>query len=389
MIIIDGPYISEFLLQTIRDKKFQIISTPAARQMITDDSLNWISEEDAVQIFKENPNTRIYTNSENSISWIENNFSFSDLPNKIRIFKNKIMFREMIVDSFPEYFYKGVKYSELRELNIDEYKFPFIIKPAVGFFSLAVYKVDDKNDWNKVLENIENEIDKVKGLYPKEVVNINDFIIEEYIDGDEYAIDCYFDDNGEPVILNILHHIFSSNKDVSDRVYTTSKKIIEELKNEIQEFLVTIGTQAGLKNFPAHIEVRINKGKVVPIEVNPLRFGGWCTTGDQSWYAWGINSYEYFFNNKKPNWEDIFRTRENNNYNIIVLDNNSGIDKNQIEYFDYDKLLSDFKNPLSLRKADYKKFPVFGFLFTETTPGNDKETHKILTSDLKKYIKTK
>lgn len=58
-----------------------------------------------------------------------------------------------------------------------------------------------------------------------------------------------------------------------------------------------------LKNFPAHIEIRIDKnGNINPIEVNPLRFGGWCTTGDISWYAYGFNSYEYFLKGKKPDW---------------------------------------------------------------------------------------
>ena len=38
---------------------------------------------------------------------------------------------------------------------------------------------------------------------------------------------------------------------------------------------------AGLKNFPLHTEVRVNeKGEIIPIEVNPMRFGGWCTTAD-------------------------------------------------------------------------------------------------------------
>ena len=58
-----------------------------------------------------------------------------------------------------------------------------------------------------------------------------------------------------------------------------------------------------------------------------------------------------------------------------------------IEYFDYNKLLADFTKPLSLRKADFRKFPLFGFVFAETKCGDDEELNKILTSDLRKYIK--
>ena len=390
MIIIDKPYVSEFLIRTIKENNFQIISTLNAREMIQDSSLNWISEKEARNIFENNPNTRIYTNSENSISWIERNFGSSYLPDQIHIFKNKIKFRELIRDSFPDYFFLGVKFDEIRGLNIAEMRFPFIIKPAVGFFSLAVHKVDNPNEWNQILEKIDNEIEKLKGLYPKEVVDITDFILEEYIEGDEYAIDCYFDNEGEPVILNILHHVFSSENDVSDRVYSTSKEIMEKYSSEIKGFLKTIGAKTNLRNFPAHVEVRIDsKGKVVPIEVNPLRYGGLCTTGDISWYAYGFNSYEYFLENKRPDWKEIFSTREKKKYSIIVLNNNSGIDENEIDYFDYDLLLKDFKKPMSLRKVDFKKYLVFGFLFVETNVGKEEELDQILTSNLRKYIKVK
>jgi len=387
MILIDKPYVSEFLIKTIKENNFQIISTSVAREMIPDESLNWITEEEAKKVFESNPNTLLITNSENSISWIENNLGSTELPNQIRTFKNKIEFRKLLSASFPNYFFKAVEFHQLRNLIIEKIKFPFIIKPSVGFFSIAVHKVDKPNEWNNILKKIENEIENLQGLYPKEVIGITEFIIEEYIEGKEYAVDCYFDENGDPVILNILHHKFSSANDVSDRVYSTSEEIMNEYKSEIQNCLTTIGEKTNLKNFPAHIEIRIDeKGNLNPIEVNPLRYGGWCTTGDLSWYSYGFNSYEYFLTGKKPNWEEIFRTRKNKKYSIIVLDNNSGIEANDIEYFDYDKLLNDFEKPMSLRKVDFKKYGVFGFLFTETSNGNEMELDNILTSNLKKYI---
>lgn len=390
MIIIDKPYVSDFIIQTIKENSIQIISTPEARKIVSDKSLNWINEEDAKKIFEKNPNSSLYTNSENSISWIENNLANTNLPEQINIFKNKIKFRELIKESFPNYFYKGVKFEELRKLNIDDLKFPFILKPAVGFFSIAVIKVDNPDDWADVLNKTEIEIEKFRDLYPKEVMDMSDFIIEEYIEGEEYAIDCYFNKDGEPVILNILHHIFSSANDVSDRVYSTSTELINRYKDAIYNFLKPVGKQAKLKNFPMHVEIRINaNGEIAPIEINPLRYGGLCTTGDLSWYAYGINSYKYFLEGKEPDWNEISKSRQDKKYSLIVLDNNSGIKENEIESFDYDLLLKDFEKPLSLRKMDVKEYLVFGILFVETKQGNDKELNHILTSDLKNYIKTK
>ena len=183
------------------------------------------------------------------ISWIEKNFNTSALPALIQLFKNKISFRELIKDAFPDYFFKGVKVDALRDIDTATLKFPFVIKPAVGFFSLAVHKVDDLSEWNPVLKTIESEIRDCKGMYPEKVVDTSHFIIEEFIEGEEFAIDCYFNNEGNPVILNCLHHIFSSEKDVSDRVYTTSKEIIEKHKPEIEDFLSFIGSKTHLRNF--------------------------------------------------------------------------------------------------------------------------------------------
>jgi len=388
MIIVDKPFVSDFLIKTIKEKNIQIIATETAKEMIGDVELNWISEKDAIQILNNDKNEKLYTNSENAIQWIEDNLTSSILPEHAEIFKNKVRFRELIADQYPEYFFKAIKYDDLKSFDPKTIEFPIVLKPAVGFFSIGVNKIDTIEEWNPTLEKLEVEIEKTNHLYPEKVVNVSDFIIEEIIEGDEFAIDCYFDENGKPVILNILHHVFSSGKDVSDRIYSTSKEIIEKNHNNILDFLKMIESKTNLKNFPAHVEVRIDEsGKINPIEVNPIRFGGWCTTADLTWYGYGINSYEYFLKGLRPDWDEVFKTREGKIYSIIILDNNSGIHPKQIEFFDFDLLLKDFEKPLDLRKVDYTVQPFFAIMFVETTMRNEDELNQILTSDLKKYIK--
>ena len=146
---------------------------------------------------------------------------------------------------------------------------------------------------------------------------------------------------------------------------------------------------AGVKNFPVHIELRRdNDGALLPIEVNPMRFGGWCTTADMSFIAYGFNPYLYFFLQKKPNWSEVLKGKEGKLFSIIVLDNSTGIDINEIKSFDYENLLSCFEKPLELRKIDYKKYSVFGFLFTETRDDNFIELKNILDSDLNEFVST-
>lgn len=386
MILIDNPYISDFLIRTIKENNFEIISTKEARSLINDDSLNWISENVAKNKILNSTNPLIYTNSENSLTWIFKNLNETKLANQIRLFKDKLQFRELTKGMFPDFLFRKIKIDDIQTLDIDELKLPFVIKPSLGFFSIGVHIIRNKSDWNSAIKEL--NYDNLKSIYPKEVMDASTFIIEEYIEGEEFAIDAYFNNDGEVVILNILHHMFSSSTDVSDRVYSTSQSIILKYKESVEEFLKPIGIKADLKNFPLHVEVRIDeKGVIKPIEINPQRFGGWCTTGDLSWYAFNFNSYQYFIQNKKPNWDDIFKNKKDEIYSIILLNNNSGFKPSEISYFDFDMLKQNLENILVIRKLDFTKYHAFGILFTETSEGNERELKEILKSDLSKYIR--
>src|SRR5690554_2817570 len=388
MILIDQPYVSDFLIRTIKENNFEIITTEEALSMINDDSLNWVSEEDARNRILNTPNPLVYTNSENALAWVFKNLEEIKLPDQISLFKDKFKFRELTKDLFPDYLFRKVKIEDIQSLELDELTLPFVIKPSLGFFSIGVHLVHTKADWDAAKKELNYE--DLKSIYPEEVMDASIFIIEEYIEGEEFAIDAYFNKDGDAVILNILHHKFATGSDVSDRVYSTSQSIIRTYKEPIEAFLKPIGEKAGLKNFPLHIEIRIDKNGVIkPIEINPLRFGGWCTTPDLAWYAFKINSYEYFFQNKKPDWEEIFKTKKDEITSIILLNNNSGINPSDIYHFDFEALSQDLENILVIRELDFNKYPAFGIIFTETSEGNKQELSEILISDLSEYIRVK
>ena len=277
MYLLDKPYISDFLIETIKENHYQVVATKAAKALVDDSSLNWISEEKAIAIIKNNSLQRLYSNSENALSWINKHFEKSELSKQINVLKDKAEFREQIKSIFPDFKFKKVKLENIQNIKASELSFPFVIKPSIGFLSIGVYIIHNENDWIKA--KTELTPNNLKSIFPKNVLDTSHFIIEDLIQGEEYAIDYYHNDKGEVVILNILQHIFSSGTDTSDRVYSTSKAIIKQHKADFEEFLNTIGTKLNLKNFPAHAEVRIDeKGKIIPIEINPLRFGGWCTS---------------------------------------------------------------------------------------------------------------
>lgn len=389
MFFVEYPYISEFFKKTLHDNRIPVVATDAAKQLDLFPGTKFISEEDAVNLVKKTDNPIIYTTSENALDWITTNLAFSSLPEKIKLFKDKLRFRGLTESIFPGFTYKEVRIEDLKRIQFPDLPLPFIIKPSVGFFSTGVYKVSSYMEWEKTISSIFVEIDQIKDLYPEEVLNTSSFILEECIRGEEFAIDAYYDSSGGAIILGICKHIFASDKDVSDRVYTTSKEIIEDNLPEFTDFTGKIGKLAGVKNFPVHIELRrTGEGLLFPIEVNPMRFGGWCTTADLSFLAYGLNPYLYYYNQKKPNWPEILTGKEKKLCSIIVLNNSTGVDVNKITSFDFDKLLSCFEKPLELRKIDYKKYPVFGFLFTETREENQQELNYILDSDLNEFVST-
>jgi len=388
MILLDKPYVSEFLQETIAKNHIPDLDTKIAKQLATKDDIEFISPEDAIAIKREDENTLIFSNSENNISWVEQNIGFSDLPESIHQFKDKIRFRKTISSMYPDMFFMGVKFEDLDSLDVSKLKFPFIIKPAIGFFSMGVHTVDNQNEWKDTVKTIQDEIEKNKSIYPIEVINTSEFIIEEIIQGEEFAIDCYFDKEGKPVITNILKHVFSSGKDVSDRIYFTSKNTVKEQLAPMQKFLDKIAKLVDVKNFPTHVEVRLtDNGEIIPIEINPMRFGGWCSSPDLAYHAFGINIYESFFNREKPNWDKILKDKDDKITSIVILDNSTGIDGHNIESFDYDKLLEGFSEPLEMRKTDFREYPVFGMLYCKTDKEDSPELMNILKSNLREFTK--
>lgn len=387
-IILDKPYVSTFLKKTLEEIEVNVLKNESVREFELSDRISVVEKPILIEKLIEDNNNLIYCNSENSIDWIMDNLNFLDLPEKIKVFKDKVRFRVLLKEIYPEFFYQEIKFEDLDRIDTVVLKMPFILKPSIGFFSMGVYKINTTDEWSSALEQLKHDVQQFKRDFPIEVVNPDKFIIEEYINGEEFAIDAYYNNEGKPVILNILKHLFSSDEDVSDRVYITSKEIMRSYHKVFLDFLAKMGGLISLRNFPIHIELKVDSNKrVVPIEVNPMRFAGWCTT-DIAYYAYGINVYEYYFSQKKPNWDMILERMNDKIYSIVIADTPKDVDVSEIE-IDYESLTSYFSNPMEIRRIDYHKHPVFAFIFAETDPNNWDEIDNILRSDLKEYVITK
>lgn len=386
MILVDHPYVSDLLRRTIMDHNLPVVLTPAALNLGFESAPGAISETAAIELVKQRPNTRVLSNSENAIGWVAENLKFTGLPEAIDLFKNKVRFRQLLEPMYPDFRFKEISPGEIPNLDPRDIGHPFVLKPAVGFFSLGVHVINQPEDWPQALNKIQGQLDNPHQFYPAEVLDSSSFILEEIITGTEYAIDAYFDGEGVPVITNILEHLFSSDADVSDRVYMTSEKIVRENLAPFTGWLASVGNLVGLRDFPVHVEVRVNAaGQITPIEINPMRFGGWCTTADLTAMAYDFNPYVAFLADQRPDWDAIFSTRHDKVFSLVVLDNSTGLAPSSIKSFDFEKLSATFAKPLEIRPIDHNKHPLFGFLFAETAAENPEELKRILHSTLVEF----
>jgi len=114
-----------------------------------------------------------------------------------------------------------------------------------------------------------------------------------------------------------------------------------------------------------------------------MRFCGWCIT-DIAQNAWGINVYEYYFKNIKPNWNEILLNSSDDYFYFTIGDIPANINRSKIKSIDYESYLKNISNPLDIRKIDYKTKPVFAIVFGKT---NDyKEIEDLLALDMNQFI---
>ena len=188
MFIIDLPYVSDLLRQTLLSNQFPVLKTPDAVMLLPKEGIHFISEKEAIEKYKTGEIPTIYTSSENSIGWIAKNLSFSELPEKVELFKNKLKFRMQVSALYPDFYFREVDPDKIEDIEYGELPKPFIIKPNVGFFSLGVHQVSSPESWEKVKIKIREEAEVIQDTYPKEVLDTAKFIIEEIIEGEEYTI---------------------------------------------------------------------------------------------------------------------------------------------------------------------------------------------------------
>ncbi|MCD8351620.1 MAG: ATP-grasp domain-containing protein [Planctomycetaceae bacterium] len=381
MIILDSSYVSPEIVAYAAATNTPVLDNDAARAASGSYEVNLLSETDFAA--RLNQGARLYTTSENSLGWVLAHATDPDLRRAIALMKDKAALRESLAPLYPDYRFRVVDADDLASINVDELCLPVVLKPAVGFFSVGVHIVATPEDWRRAVAAIATLRENWKSDFAAGVVDNGRFIIEEFIGGDEYAVDAYYDENGEAVVVNILRHEFSSEADVSDRLYYTSPEIIRERLGEFTDYLNRVGERLAIRDFPLHLELRLSDKGIIPIEFNPLRFAGWCTT-DLALFAYGIHTYGMYLQNRRPDWDAALKRKDGNIYSLVILDKMTA---DGARGFDWKKAKANFTEVLSARVLG-PEAPVWGFMFTRTPATAREEIDTFIQSDLREYMLT-
>lgn len=173
--------------------------------------------------------------------------------------------------------------------------YPVICKPLMGYASNNVIKANNDKELEKAIHKIKISNKFVmSSLYEFEESNyISTVIVQEYIKGNEVAVDGYID-NQEVNILSIIDKPdVSSGPYFPDKTHILPSKLEEGILLKIKNEVIKCIDALNLNNSPFHIEARIRNGSIYIIELGARVGFPSCL-----YYASGINIFTLILDQK-------------------------------------------------------------------------------------------
>lgn len=290
-----------------------------------------------------------------------------DDPEKIRIIetlKNKHHFRDLIHPIFPDFVYKKIPLNQMDTITVEKGK-KYCIKPVKGYWGSAAHIIDDSTDMKALQKQMTTELTKNISFFSDKVLSKDELILEQFLDGEEYAVDMYFDENGKPVILNICHHPIPPRREYLHVVYYTGKGVFDELYMRMYKFLEDVNHSLNAKSFPVHAEFKLTAEGLIPVEFNPMRFGS-DGFADLGFHAYGNNHFLCFAGNIQPDWNSILSKREGKYFAFYLGYNGTDIDPSLYRP-DARQFRKLFSNIITDTALNYRNTLAFSVVYFEET----------------------
>ncbi|MDV6167184.1 ATP-grasp domain-containing protein [Flavobacterium sp. DG1-102-2] len=295
----------------------------------------------------------------------------------IEVLKDKYCFRELVKDA--HYQIKKVALDELTNLNIDRKS---VVKPLKGCFGTAVKIVDSNTDMRDVYETIIAELARNGSMFGDAVLSTKDFIVEDFIDGEEYAVDMFYNSEGAACIVNIYHHPLPKHEEYLHMIYYSSRGVHEAVYQKAKTFFNQLNKQLQVTDFAMHSEFKMCGDALVPIEINCMRYGG-MGLGNLVYHSFNVDPYYYFLEGIEPDWQNIFKDIPYDyRFVYFIAYNAAGKDK-LTHYPVVEKLRGKFTNIKLERLFDYQKQLAFGVYCLQE---NEENLNELLNIDFDDYF---
>ncbi|MCK5893166.1 MAG: ATP-grasp domain-containing protein [Endozoicomonadaceae bacterium] len=255
---------------------------------------------------------KIYAPHEDALDNILLQSTDAQLADGIIQLKDKFLFRQLLKKVTPDYFCKVVNREKLTALQLPTDR-KYVLKPRKGFFGTAVHFIDHTTDLQVLSLTIEAELKKSGSYFSNNTLDTQDLIVEEFIEGEEYAVDMFFNSNGEPVITNITHHPLAHRQEYFHSLYYTSREVFEQYYDRFITFFNHFNQELKLRNFPIHAEFKGTPENFKSIEMNPLRFGGFGLA-DLAFHTTGLNPFKAYFLNESIDWSEFWQQHPDESY---------------------------------------------------------------------------
>ena len=313
-----------------------------------------------------NAKDKVYVPSETSLSIVMDRMQDESYVDGINKLKNKYFCREVLSSLYPDFYFAKATLSEIPTLDLKGKK--VVIKPLKGFFGTGVRIAEPNCDLTALATDMKEEVQANAKFFPESILTQDEFIIEEFITGDEYAVDMFFDEAGKPQIMNIYLHPEPAIAEYFHLMYYTNKEIFDNYFRTFINFFNELNKIMKLKSFPIHAEFKLQDGVMVPIELNPMRYGGFGLS-DLTFNSFQLQPITAYFDNTPAKWSDIWDSRKANNYAWILGYNGKDIDVNEKlpDHPKFNNFLKANSSLIDYVKLDHKTNPVFALAYIHNT----------------------
>jgi len=305
---------------------------------------------------------KVYVPSETSLSIVMERMEDKKYVEGINKLKNKYFCREVLASMYPDFYFAKASLAEIPSLDFQGKK--VVIKPLKGFFGTGVRTAEPNCDLTLLAEEMKQEVQANAKFFPESILTQDEFIIEEFLTGDEYAVDMFFDQAGKPEITNIYFHPEPVIAEYFHLMYYTNKEIFDNYFETFINFFTELNKIMRLKSFPIHAEFKLQDGIMVPIELNPMRYGGFGLS-DLTFNSYQHQPISAYFDNIPADWNAIWEIRKDNNYAWILGYNGKDIDINEKlpDHAKFKDFLTQNSTLIDYVKLDHKTNPVFALAY--------------------------